>query len=278
MKSLQSRTAPDCLLVVPLIVAIALTAEVAGAQRNHVEPLGGLLLREHGHRPHFPESEATVSASPRCLEISTDEILMSEAAVLLENFPREHITAVSFICGPADLMPTDLMIGFTHFPDANCGLIAQVSAHRFGDHGAITNRRVFDQVTAGHDYRLLGVVGTVNKPWGFLVQRGCFYPTSTIFHLEDGTIQELGEWGGPILINTDGAVDLVWLEADGVHLHHTDPVVVWKLFRNAREPEIFGQQMSWTLVDDRPGNTIRILRDFFELQQGAMKHHPQAIP
>ena len=265
-------------LLVVLTSALLLPAQVeAVAPCNHVEPVGELLLRNHGHRPIYEESTASIFASPRCLEVSDPTTIETEAAHLIETFPKEHITAVTFVCAPKGLAPENLMIGFTHFPDARSGQIAKVSAHRTDKETGTIERLTFKQVTAGA-YRVRGFLGSPSDPWGVVVQRGAFYPQSTVFNLIDGTSSELIEWGGPILIENEGAVDLVWLTADGVHLHSTDPVVVWKLFRNAKEPELFGQQMSWTLVDDKPGHTIRIVKEFLELEQSAQERYPQCIP
>lgn len=244
---------------------------------NQVEPVGELLLRDHGHRPINENATATIFASPRCLEISDPTAIETEAAHLIETFPRRNITAVTFVCGPSSLAPGDLMIGFTHFRDARSGQIAYVSAHWNAMESGTAERLVFKEKTAG-DYRVLGFLGSPGDPWAFVVKRGAFYPQSTVFNLIDGTSTELLEWGGPLLVEKEGMVDLVWMTAEGVHLHSTDPVVIWKLFRNAKEPELFGQQMSWTLVDHKPGHAIRIVKEFHELEQAAREGYPQCIP
>lgn len=280
MKNGARAIASRFIIAIGLWMAIAMFSTMSlDAQGAHeVVPIATLLLREHGHRPTFPDSTATVRASAVCLERVSADTLVDEAGLLLEHYAKDYIKAVTFVCGPEGLMPQDHIIGFSGGSGVSCPTV-NITLYRVTDDGTLGIRVFFRQGTVGWDFQLLGYLGKLDEPWGFVVRSGeCRYVKWTVFDLGGSVVIEFGGWGSPILTLDDEVVDLVWMKADGVHRHHTEPVVVWKLFRNARYPEIIGQQMMWTLVDDLTGETNRVLRHHDALQVEYSKKYPQRIP
>lgn len=280
MKNSPRPIASRFIVAIELWMAIAMLSTMSlDAQSAHeVVPIATLLLREHGHRPTFPDSTATVRASTVCLERVSADTLVNEAGLLLEHYAKNYTPAVTFVCGPQGLMPQDHIIGFSRGSGGPCSTV-NITLYRVADDGTLGSKVFIREGTTGWDFQVMGYLGKLEEPWGFIVRSGeCRYIKWTVFDLDGSVVNEFGGWGSPILTLDDDVVDLVWMQADGVHRHHTEPVVVWKLFRNARYPEIIGQQMMWTLVDDLTGETNRVLRHHRALRVEYSKKYPQRIP
>jgi hypothetical protein len=262
-------------LAFPLLIVLASLANDVTAQMLHeIEEISTISIPVESS-PNAAPREYRVSGSSSCTEKTDRVALESEATWLIDQL-GDQAQRVSFICAPDDRMPTDHVVGFT-FMSGGMWIGIEVSLHILGTNGQFSDRIVFDHGLCG-DPTVLGYLGPVHEPWAFVATNGdCEYTYSAVYDFNRREATILDTWD-EFLEESDGVVDLIWIQGNGVHYHHSDPVVVWKTFAGVRDPELIDQQLEWPLVDDRPGNVLRIYRDFEERRARAVRRFPQPIP